>query len=116
VRNVDTDQWVALKIEIEPGEITTTAAGLSNISSTGFDLANVDGSDLGLGNPVNVTVTVSSETETVLVQNGVSTGISQANLAATLSGLAAGAIVNVEGYFDSGSGNVVASEIVLVGP
>lgn len=114
--DVDNDQWVAMKIEVKPGEITTTAASLANIMTASFDLNNVDGSDLGLANPVSVTVTTSAETETVLVQNGVSTEISQANLAATLSGLASSAVVKVEGYYDSVNGNVIASEIILIAP
>lgn len=116
VRNVDADQWVAMKIEVKPGEMTTTAASLANILPGSFDLNNVDGTDLGLANPVSVTVTTSSETETVLVQNGVSTEISQANLAATLSGLASNTVVKVEGYHDSVSSNVIASEIILITP
>lgn len=109
--DVSTSHWIALRVEVEPGEFEGLRSGVSSILGSSFQMIG-DGTGLGLGNPVTLTVLVAPTTRTALVQGATTTLVPPADVAATLSGLAGSAKVEVEGTL-SGSGQLEAVKIVL---
>ncbi|MBI2899547.1 MAG: DUF4382 domain-containing protein [Planctomycetes bacterium] len=108
--DADTGAWKAMKIQRAAAEFVGLRSDVTSITTAGFTMTG-DGTNLGLGNPATVSVAVSPETKVVLVQATGCTKIPVADLAGTLSGLAPGATVKVEGVM-SGS-TLLAAEVVL---
>jgi hypothetical protein len=111
VRNVDTDQWVALKIQRKAGHFDGLRSAVSSIGASSFFMTG-DGTNLGLSNPVGLTVLATADTKIVLVQSNQCTQVPLSGLASTLANLSGSAQVKVRGVLSDAS-TVAASEIVL---
>ncbi len=85
---------------------------VSSISASGF-LFQVDGTDLGLANPVTLTVTVAPDARALLVEGTTETMLPVSALMSVVAGLAPDARVKVEGILTAGV-NFLATEVVLI--
>ena len=110
-RDVDNDEWVAIEIEREANDFDSVRSEVTSIGTNSFVMEG-DGTDLGLGNPVLLTIKVRSETRILLVLDGTQIGVSLTDLPATLTALPDTARVKVEGVLE-GPVTLLATEIVL---
>ncbi|MCZ6794599.1 MAG: DUF5666 domain-containing protein [Planctomycetota bacterium] len=111
-RDVSSDNWVAVEIEREASDFDGRATDVSAISVDSFSMTS-DGTDLGLANPVTLTVRVQPETRILLVQQNAETMLRLAELPALLSSVAPSARVKVEGVL-GGSSELLATEILII--
>lgn len=111
-RDADSDTWLALEIEREGDDFDGVRSDVSAIAANSF-MMTADGTELGLGDPVTLTIDIRPETEILLVENSTRTVIDPTEFPGVLTALAGTARVKVEGILSDGS-NLLATEVLLI--